>query len=297
MNAAVAPKAAVEAAPAPSASEAQSAYASQLAEVPEFADYGKIHKSSTRPVELTESEMEYVVTAVKHIFDEHIVFQVRLTPLSPSPVPPVTRTRADLAPRRLALRPQFNISNTIPDTVLEQVSVLMQAPEEAGLVEDFIIPIPSLSASAPGVVYVSFTREDPSSYAAGSFPCTVKFVSKEVDPSSGEPEEEGYPDEYQIEELELGAADYIVPSYATFSSEWERLKQGATATEVFALSSSESLKAACDSLIEGACPGNCNALQFSAPPLTFSPATLASQSSAWSRSAGPRCRSRHQYTR
>lgn len=147
---------------------------------------------------------------------------------------------------------KFNITNTIPDTVLEQVSVLVQTPEEAGLVEDFIIPIPSLSSTAPGIVYVSFTREDPSSYAAGSLPCTVTFVSKEVDPSSGEPEEEGYPDEYQVEEVELGAADYIVPSYATFASEWERLKQGATATEVFALSSSESLKAACDSLIEGA---------------------------------------------
>lgn len=167
----------------------------------------------------------------------------------------------------------------------------MQAPEEAGLVEDFIIPIPSLSASAPGIVYVSFTREDPSSYAAGSFPCTVKFVSKEVDPSSGEPEEEGYPDEYQIEELELGAADYIVPSYATFSSEWERLKQGATATEVFALSSSQSLKAACDSLIEGACASRC----FSRRLLTLFNALL--QFWGWSRSAEQRCRSRHQYTR
>lgn len=89
---------------------------------------------------------------------------------------------------------------------------------------------------------MSFTRDDPSSYAAGSFPCTLKFVSKEVDPSSGEPEEDGYPDEYQIEELELGASDWVVPSYVTFASEWERLKQGATQTEVFALSSSESLK-------------------------------------------------------
>lgn len=137
---------------------------------------------------------------------------------------------------------QFNIANTIPDTVLEQVSVLMQPSEDCGLTEDFIIPVPSISSASAGVVYVSFTREDPSSYAAGSFSCTLKFVSKEVDPSSGEPEEEGYPDEYQIEEIELGASDWVVPSYVTFASEWERLKAGATQTEVFALSSSESLK-------------------------------------------------------
>ncbi|CDZ96709.1 coatomer subunit gamma [Phaffia rhodozyma] len=220
MNAAIAPKAAQESAPTPSAEESQSAYASQLAAVPEFADYGPIYKSSSRPVELTESEMEYVVGAVKHVFKDHVVFQ-------------------------------FNISNTIPDTVLEQVSVLMQPSEDSGLIEDFIIPVPSISSqNSPGVVYVSFSREDPTSFALGSFPCTLKFISKEVDPASGEPEEDGYPDEYQIEELELGAADYIVPSYVTFATEWERLKGGQNSTETFGLASSQSLKAACDSLIE-----------------------------------------------
>lgn len=77
MNAAVAPKA-IEVVAAPSAAEAQSAYASQLAAVPEFASYGKVFKSSSKPVELTESEMEYVVTGVKHIFAEHVVLQVRV---------------------------------------------------------------------------------------------------------------------------------------------------------------------------------------------------------------------------
>lgn len=76
MNASVAPKQQAIEAPAPSAAEAQSAYQSQLEQVPEFADYGKVLKSSARPVELTESDMEYVVSGVKHIFEEHIVFQV-----------------------------------------------------------------------------------------------------------------------------------------------------------------------------------------------------------------------------
>lgn len=164
------------------AAETQSAYTAQLTAIPELANYGPILRSTSKPTPLTESETEYVVSVVKHVFAKNIVFQ-------------------------------FNVSNTIPDTVLEQVSVLMTPSEGSGLVEDFIIPIQSLTASAgSGQVYVSFTREDPGSYASGSFGCTLRFVSKEVDPNSGEPEEEGYQDEYQIEDCDLGAGD--VSSFA-----------------------------------------------------------------------------------
>lgn len=84
----------------------------------------------------------------------------------------------------------------------------MQPSEDSGLTEDFIIPQPSLtSAESPGLVYVSFTRNDPSDFAVGAFTCTLKFISKEVDPTSGQPEEEGYDDEYQVEELDLSAGD------------------------------------------------------------------------------------------
>lgn len=157
----------------------------------------------------------------------------------------------------------------MPDTILEQVSVVMQPPEDSGLTEDFIIPIPALSANSPGIVYVSFTRNAPEDYATASFQCVLKFISKEVDPSTGEPEAEGYEDEYQLEEVELAAGgDYIIPSYSNFSSEWDRLRTGASMTETFTLSSMESIKgvpvgslltlcfgtytfsAACDSIVD-----------------------------------------------
>jgi coatomer subunit gamma len=67
-----------DAPPPPSAAEKQSAYAQQLAEVPEFASYGPILNSSANPVQLTESETEYQVTCVKHLFAEHVVFQVSI---------------------------------------------------------------------------------------------------------------------------------------------------------------------------------------------------------------------------
>ncbi|EFP77690.2 uncharacterized protein PGTG_03646 [Puccinia graminis f. sp. tritici CRL 75-36-700-3] len=206
--------------PAASAStnaESQREYATQLSAVPEFSTYGKVFKSSAKPIPLTEHETEYVVSVVKHIFAEHVVFQ-------------------------------FNLTNTLPDTILEQVSVLTNPPEE-GLTEDFIIPIPKMS-NEPGIIYVSYTRSSPENYALGSFNCTLKFISKEVDPISGEPEEEGYEDEYQIEDVELGVGDYIIPTYLTFTTEWDRLRTGATATETFQLSALKSLKSACDTLIE-----------------------------------------------
>jgi coatomer protein complex subunit gamma len=83
----------------------------------------------------------------------------------------------------------------------------MTPSEDTPLTEDFIIPYPLLTSEVPGTVYVSFSKNSPEEYAIGAFGCTLKFVSKEVDPTSGQPEDEGYDDEYQIEELDLGAGD------------------------------------------------------------------------------------------
>lgn len=64
--------------PPQTAAEAQSAYAQQLADVPEFTEYGQVLNSSAKPSQLTEAETEYQVSCVKHIFKEHIVFQVHI---------------------------------------------------------------------------------------------------------------------------------------------------------------------------------------------------------------------------
>jgi coatomer subunit gamma len=62
----------------PTAAEAQSNYAKQLADVPELASYGPVLNSSGKSAQLTEAETEYQVACVKHIFKEHIVFQVNV---------------------------------------------------------------------------------------------------------------------------------------------------------------------------------------------------------------------------
>lgn len=119
----------------------------------------------------------------------------------------------------------------------------MQPQTDSGLSDDFTMPIPSLqSSNSPGIVYVSFTRDDPSAYQIASFQCIFKFVSKEVDPSTGEPEDEGYEDEYALEDLELSASDYVIPTYVTFGAEWDRMRGGVSVTETFSLPAMESLK-------------------------------------------------------
>ena len=120
----------------------------------------------------------------------------------------------------------------------------MQPQADSTLTDDFTMPIPSLqSTTSPGIVYVSYTRDDPSDYQAASFQCILKFVSKEVDPSTGEPEDEGYEDDYTLEDVELSAGgDYIIPSYVTFGSEWDRMRAGPSVVETFNLQTMDSLK-------------------------------------------------------
>ena len=187
-------------------------YAQQLMQIPEMSVYGSLLKSSP-PVELTESETEYVVSVIKHIFKEHVVLQ-------------------------------YEIKNTLPDTVLEDVSVLATPSEEEELEEDFIIPAPKLATDEPGTVYVSFRKVNgEAAFVASTFTNILKFTSKEIDPSTGEAEDQGYDDEYQVEDLDLTGADYITPVFAgNFAHLWEQVgANGEEEEETLQLSSVNSI--------------------------------------------------------
>ncbi|RYN31473.1 putative coatomer subunit gamma [Alternaria arborescens] len=218
-SAAKAPSKAGADAAASAASNAQK-YATELQKIPELAAHGGVLKSSD-VVELTESETEYVVTAIKHIFKDHIVIQ-------------------------------YDIKNTLEDTVLTDVEMVV-TPEDDGdvqLEEEFVIPAPKLATNEPGTVYVSFKRlETESQFIAASFTNVLKFTSKEIDPSTNEPEEgDGYPDEYQVEDLYLTGADYVVPAYAgSFDNVWDQ-SNGDSATETLQLGNMKSISDATEQL-------------------------------------------------
>ena len=187
-------------------------YSQQLSAIPELQPYGSVLKSS-QIVELTESETEYVVTAIKHVFQDHVVLQ-------------------------------YDVKNTLPETVLENVSIVATpSDEDESLEEEFIMPAASLKTDEPGTVYVSFKRNAGSPFVATSFSSTLKFTTREIEPSTGEPDAEGYEDEYEVDDLELSGSDYILPAFAgSFDHIWEQTgANGVESSETLQLSSVKSI--------------------------------------------------------
>ncbi|PSS03240.1 coatomer subunit gamma [Coniella lustricola] len=204
---------------AASASAAAQQYSQELLAIPEMAEFGSLLKSSP-VVELTEAETEYVVKVIKHIFKEHIVLQ-------------------------------YDITNTLDSVLLENVSVLASPGEEEELEEVFIIEAEKLNQNEPGKVYVAFKKSGgEGSLPVTSFSNTLKFTSKEIDPTTNEPEDTGYEDEYEVAEFDLAGSDYVIPTYASnFAHLWEQVgAAGEEAEETLQLSSIKSIAEATEQL-------------------------------------------------
>ncbi|CAN7068977.1 unnamed protein product [Brassica oleracea var. botrytis] len=193
-------------------------YEKLLSSIPEFASFGKLFKSSS-PVELTEAETEYAVNVVKHIFDNHVVFQ-------------------------------YNCTNTIPEQLLERVNVIVDASEAEEFSELTSKALNSLPYDSPGQAFVAF--EKPAGVpAVGKFSNTLTFVVKEVDPSTGEAEDDGVEDEYQLEDLEVVAADYMVKvSVSNFRNAWESMNEEDEHVDEYGLGQRESLGEAIKAVID-----------------------------------------------
>ena len=197
---------------AASASAAAQKYAQELMQIPEMREFGSVLKSSLL-VELTEAETEYVVGVVKHIFKEHIVLQ-------------------------------YEVKNTLPATVLENVSVMATPSDEEELEEVFIVQAEKLETDVPGKIYVAFQKVNgEGSLPVSTFSNVLKFTSKEIDPTTNEPEESGYEDEYEVSEFDLSGSDYVIPTFASnFAHVWEQVgAQGEEAEETLQLSSMKSI--------------------------------------------------------
>lgn len=175
----------------------QQAYAQELSTVPEFADYGKLSKSTSTPIYLTDKENEFVVTVVKHFFIES---------------------------QKLVL--QYNITNTLTHLVLQDVSVIAQ-PDNELYQEDFIISLQELRPEQTGNVYVSFSAPSiDDEELISAFGNTLSYTNREIIDEEGNIDEsdEGWSDEYQIEDLEISPGDFISPLYnSNFTSIFDQL--------------------------------------------------------------------------
>lgn len=194
-------------------------YQEQLQRVEEFASLGNLMKSSD-PVELTESETEYVVKCIKHTFMDHIVLQ-------------------------------FDMTNTLNDQVLEDVTVQVE-PADAFEVVAYV-PCETLKYNEPGVAYACIdisSEEDPTDVTT-TLSCSMKFTVKDCDPNTGEADDEGYSDEYVLEDVDISVADHVQKVIkSNFGAAWEELGEENELEDTYALSSMKSLEEAVTNIIK-----------------------------------------------
>ena len=178
--AAAAAAAAEAAAAARSHADASGAAAAVLASIPAFARFGPLFKSSSPPIALTEEETEYKVVLTKHVFASHVVLQ-------------------------------FACQNTIKEQVLSAVTVALTPQDDdsgAAFEEVATVPLDEMPLGRAASTFVAFARADASA-AAAKFSAVLRFTVREVDPSTGLAEEEGFPDEYSLEDVDISPQDYV----------------------------------------------------------------------------------------
>jgi coatomer protein complex subunit gamma len=205
----------------PTAAATSADVAAALAEVPQLAALGRIFRSAA-PVPLTESETEYVVRCVKHIFEEHVVLD-------------------------------FCVTNTIEDQMLVDVTVGLECSEPELYEMQDNIPLPTLKYNQTGHTYVVFKRNMEVAIEPASFTCELHFKVVDVDPATGEPEgdEEGFAEEYPLEALELTSSDYMAKvSLGDFRRGWEQISSEGEVMETYALQQLRRLEDAVNAVID-----------------------------------------------
>jgi len=190
------------AAPAPAAPAVDPAAA--VYAIPELASLGRAFRSSA-PVALTESETEYVVSCVKHVFEKHVVLQ-------------------------------FSVQNTIDDQRLDNVTVLVDDSDASDQFEA------SGEMACTGISYgetkncFTILERKSSDPPNATFSCELRFTVVTVDPSNGEEEGEPFEEEYPIEDLTITTADFMAKiAVPDFRKAWDAMGQDNEVLEKFAL--------------------------------------------------------------
>ena len=63
------------------------------------------------------------------------------------------------------------------------------------------IPAASLPYEKAGTCYTVVQMPEDPTQVTSTFSCTLKFVVKDCDPNTGEPDDDGYEDEYVVSEF------------------------------------------------------------------------------------------------
>eukprot|EP00542_Grammatophora_oceanica_P018219 CAMPEP_0194047586 /NCGR_PEP_ID=MMETSP0009_2-20130614/25057_1 /TAXON_ID=210454 /ORGANISM="Grammatophora oceanica, Strain CCMP 410" /LENGTH=953 /DNA_ID=CAMNT_0038693247 /DNA_START=35 /DNA_END=2896 /DNA_ORIENTATION=+ len=178
--------------------------ASAVYAIPELASLGRAFRSA-RPVPLTESETEYVVQCIKHIFANHIVLQ-------------------------------FTVQNTIDDQRLDNVTVLIDDSDSECFNVSGEIAADGIGYGDTKNCFVVLERDADSQLTPATMTCELRFNVVQVDPATGEEEGDSFEEEYPLEELEISTSDFMAKvTSPDFRKAWETVGNGNEVLEKFAL--------------------------------------------------------------
>ena len=172
--------------------------------IPELAHLGRAFRSSL-PVPLTESETEYVVQCIKHIFPNHIVLQ-------------------------------FAVQNTIEEQRLDNVTVLVDDSHSEVFSASGEIATDGIRYGDTKNCFTVLERNPDAPLEPSSFTCELRFTVVQVDPATGEEEGDTFEEEYPVEDLEIATADFMAKvAVPDFRKAWEAVGNADEVLEKFAL--------------------------------------------------------------
>jgi len=191
-------------------------YAQQLAAVPGLSGLGELLNSSS-PLDLSESDgnvsAAYHVTLIKHLFPRHIVLM-------------------------------YTIVNTLSEQVLRNLSMEIGAEEDNGFVVDTVIPAKEAAYNEPTDVYAVISRPPITSKIPT---CTLwnnlLFKAHEVDQKTNQVDDEGFPDEFPLDDVEITVSDYMIKNFLpNFTAIWTQTDNDPQSVTTFSLSTVNSIK-------------------------------------------------------
>eukprot|EP01029_Cantina_marsupialis_P031926 TRINITY_DN936_c2_g1_i1.p1 TRINITY_DN936_c2_g1~~TRINITY_DN936_c2_g1_i1.p1 ORF type:complete len:890 (+),score=270.05 TRINITY_DN936_c2_g1_i1:72-2741(+) len=154
-------------------------------EIAQFVEDRRYFYSSAH-VALTESELEYVVTCVRHMYQNMAVLE-------------------------------YSIENTLPDQELRDVSLVPMFDDDGATYE--IVGTTTLSSIHPhstGKLYLVLKYEDMPQSSCGLL-SELKFFTVEGD-------DEPFEDSFELEDMEMGFNNFVIPTFTSnFAASWENL--------------------------------------------------------------------------
>lgn len=162
--------------------------------------------NTSSPVEITEKEAAFPVSVTKHLYSKVIVLQ-------------------------------FSVKNTVSDNLLKNISVEIGIKSNKFIVRE-IFPLEVLEFDDIGQIYVVVQRQNCTQgeeihLHSAAFGVNLLYTVHEVD-STGEVDEEGYPDEARLDNVEIGLTSYIRKvNLSNFAGSWDSSEYEHKSTATF----------------------------------------------------------------